>query len=86
MNSEVKITVLDEEAYFGHDTVGCLTLRLELLCLKEGFDAWLPMRWKGKPSGEIRLKGKWQPRLEEEIMKPLGAKLRQMIEKQRLQI
>ena len=85
MNSEVKITVLDEESYFAHDTVGQLVLRLELLCLKEGFDAWLPLRWKGKPSGEIHLKGKWLPR-ESEIMKPLGAKLRQMIEKQRVQI
>ena len=45
----------------------------------------MPIRWKGKPSGDIRIKGKWQPR-ESEIMKPLGAKLRQMIEKQRLQI
>lgn len=56
----MQIAVYDEDLTCS-DTIGSTNIKISALCTNGGIDDWFPIHYKGKQSGQIRLKGVWTP-------------------------
>jgi len=67
-NEVLKMQVYDEETTVD-DLVGDSKIILSQLAVIGGLDDWFVIRYKGKKSGEVRLRVKWFP----SVKKPQGS-------------
>ena len=56
----MELTVYDLDV-LSSDTVGSVSLKFSTFCAAGGIDDWFKIQYKGKTSGQIRLRGEWTP-------------------------
>ena len=60
IGDDMKVQVFDEDLT-ASDFIGACDIKLSSLCVNGGLDEWFELKFKGKASGQIHLKGTWTP-------------------------
>ena len=72
INMDLELTVKDED-YFWDDIVGSTKLQVSSLInggRSSGFKNWYPIYFEGEETGQIHIKGVWEPKDKPEDQKP----------------